>query len=262
VIAPNDSELVRLAGIPNLREETSTSGTLGVTWAPNENLSMTLDAYRIDIEDRIILGGEFDETDPNIGPILTSMQVGVARFFMNAVDTKTQGLDFTLTHDTDLWDGKLATNLGLNISKTEVTRVNTPPLLAGREDAFLPERDRLFIEYGAPRRKGVLSFDYGRGAWSTNLKVIHFGPQTLGTFTGSAGPGGIANHRYEAKTSADLSLTYSFTDDAKLTVGGTNLFDVFPTRQDPNETDNGHVSESIQFGLNGTAYFARFWYRF
>jgi iron complex outermembrane receptor protein len=260
VIAPNDSELVRLAGIPSLREETSTSGTLGFTWSPADNLSLTVDAYRIDIDDRIILGGEFDETDPNIGPILTSLQVGVARFFSNAVDTQTQGIDLTLAHDTDLWGGKLATYVGVNFSKTEVTQVNTPPTLAGREDVFLPERDRLFIENGAPKRKGVLAFDYTLGAWATNLKVIHFGPQELGTFSGTAS--GVPNQRYEAKTSADLSLTYSFTDSAKLTVGGTNLFDVFPNRQNPDETDNGHVFESVQFGLNGRAYFARFWYRF
>ncbi len=72
----------------------------------------------------------------------------------------------------------------------------------------------------------------------------------------------MPNQRYEAKTSADLSLTYAFNERAKLTVGATNIFDVFPTKQDPNETDNGHVYESVQFGLNGRAYFARFWYKF
>ncbi|MGH8033173.1 MAG: TonB-dependent receptor plug domain-containing protein [Luteimonas sp.] len=260
VIAPNDSALVRLAGIAALREETSRSATLGLTWTPRPNLSMTVDAYRIDIDDRIILGGEFDETDPNIGPILTSLQVGVARFFSNAADTKTQGLDFTLTHDSDLWGGKLNTYLGVNFSKTQVIRVNTPAALAGREDTFLPERDRLFLENGAPSRKGVLSFDYALGAWSTNLKVIHFGPQTLGTFSGTAN--GVANQHYGARTSADLSFTYSFNEHAKLSVGGTNLFDVFASRQNPDETDNGHISESVQFGLNGTAYFTRFYYRF
>ncbi len=49
---------------------------------------------------------------------------------------------------------------------------------------------------------------------------------------------------------------------AKLTIGGTNLFDVFPSRQNPDETDNGHVFESVQLGLNGSAYCARFWYKF
>ena len=66
----------------------------------------------------------------------------------------------------------------------------------------------------------------------------------------------------ESWTLSDDSLTYSFTDTMKLTVGATNIFDVFPSKQDPNETDNGHIYESVQFGLNGAAYFARFWVKF
>jgi iron complex outermembrane receptor protein len=260
VIAPNDSELVRLAGIPSLKQETSKSATLGFTWTPTDRLSLTLDAYRIDIDDRVVLGGEFDESDPNIGPILTQLQVGVARFFANAVDTKTEGLDLTLTHDADLWGGKLGSYLGASYNRTEVTRVNLPSALAGREDVFLPERDRLFIENGAPRTKAVLGFDFSRGAWDTDLKVIHFGAQTLGTFSGTAG--GVPNQHYAARTSADASVTYAFTERAKLTLGATNIFDAFPSKHDPNETDNGHIYESVQFGLNGRAYFGRFWYKF
>ena len=258
VIASNDSELARAAGVPNLVEETSRGYTLGLTWQPRDNLSLTLDAYRIDIDDRIVLSGDFDTSDPDIGPILEDLGVGLARFFFNAVDTRTEGVDLTVAHDMTLGGGKLSSYLGVNYSKTEVTNVNLPAGFEGREEVVLPERDRLFVENGAPRSKAVLGFDYEWDKWNTNLKVIHFGKQTLGTFSGPPVP----NQRYAAKTSADLSLTYSFTENAKLTVGGANIFDVFPTRQDPNETDNGHIYESLQFGLNGRAYFARFWYRF
>jgi iron complex outermembrane receptor protein len=260
VIASNDSALARAAGIPNLVEETSRSATLGLTWSPRDDLSLTFDAYRIDIDDRVILSGEFDTGDPAIGATLEAMDVGLARFFFNAVDTRTQGVDLTVSHDMSLGEGHLATYLGVNYSETEVVQVNTPPALAGREDTLLSERDRLFVENGAPRSKAVLGFDYSLGAWATDLKVIHFGSQELGTFSGTAA--GVPNQYYEAKTSADMSVTYSFTDNAKITVGATNVFDVFPTRQNADETDNGHVFESVQFGLNGRAYFARFWYRF
>ena len=106
----------------------------------------------------------------------------------------------------------------------------------------------------------MLGFDWTGSAWNANLKIIHFGPQELGTFSGTAS--GVPNQRYKAKTSADVSGTYAFTPNAKLTLGVTNLLDVFPTRQDFNETDNGHIYESVQVGLNGRAYFAWFWYRF
>ena len=54
-----------------------------------------------------------------------------------------------------------------------------------------------------------------------------------------------------------MSLTYSITESTKLTAGMANVFDSTPTRQNPDETDNGHVFESVQFGLNGAAVFVR-----
>ncbi|TBR07304.1 MAG: TonB-dependent receptor [Lysobacter sp.] len=260
VIAPNDSALARAAGIPALREETSTSATLGMTWTPVQALSLTVDAYRIDIADRVILTGEFGTDDPAIGAILAARDVGLARFFVNAVDTRTDGLDITTSYDMKLGEGRLNTFFAANFNRTKVTKVNAPAALAGRENVLLSERDRLFVENGAPRRKAVLGFDWTQGPWNANVKFIHFGPQVLGTFSGTAA--GVPNQRYADKTSADISGTYAFTPKAKFTLGVVNLFDVFPTRQDPNETDNGHVFESVQFGLNGRAYFARLYYRF
>lgn len=260
VIASNDSELARLAGVPNLTEETSESATLGLTWTPRDNVSVTLDLYRIDIDDRIVLSGDFDTSDPSIGAILEAMDVGLARFFFNAVDTKTQGADLTVTYDFDWADAHWSTYLGANYNKTEVTRVNTPPALVGREDVLLPERDQLFIENGAPRNKAVLGVNYERGPWEADAKAIYFGEQTLGTFSGTAA--GVPNQHYATKASADVSVTYAFTENTKFTVGGANVFDTFPTRQNPDETDNGHVFESVQFGLNGASWYVRLWHRF
>lgn len=254
VLAPNGGAIARAAGIPDLTEETSNNYSLGATWSPDESLSMTLDAYRIDIEDRIVLTGRFDNTDPDIGSILNSLGVGQAQFFVNSVDTKTQGIDFTLNHDCEIGPGKLNTFFGFNYSKTSVENIQTPPVLIGREDVLLSERERLFIEQGAPRSKAILGFDYAWNDWSADLKIIHFGSQTLGTFSGPPVP----NQHYAAKTSADLSFTYHFNEKMQLTLGGANLFNVRPSDQDPNETDNGFRYESVQFGLNGTAYFIRF----
>ena len=260
VIASNDSELARLAGVPNLTEETSQSATLGLTWTPRDNVSVTLDLYRIDIDDRIVLSGDFDTSDPTIGPILEAMDVGLARFFFNAVDTRTEGADLTVTYDFDWANAHWSTYLGANYNKTDVTQVNTPPALVGREDVLLPERDELFIENGAPRSKAVLGVDYERGPWQANVKGIYFGEQELGTFSGTAA--GVPNQHYATKASADVSLTYAFTENTKFTVGGANVFDTFPTRQNPDETDNGHVFESVQFGLNGASWYVRLWHRF
>ncbi len=261
VLAPNGGAVANAAGIPKLKEEKSNNFTLGLAFKPSNDFSLTADLYKIDIKDRIVLSGRFDATNyPALGATLSSLGVGQAQFFVNSIDTTTKGLDLTLSHNTKLSGAKLTTYLAANFSKTEVTGVNAPASLRGYEDVLLSERERLFIEQGGPSRKATLGFDYTRGAWETDFKIIHFGPQTLGTFSGTAA--GVPNAQYDAKTSADLAFTYSFDANTKITFGGSNIFNVKPTEQDPNETDNGFKYDSVQFGLNGAAYFVRFWKRF
>ncbi len=256
VLAPNGGTIANAAGIPKLKEEKSKNFTLGLTLTPTKAISVTADLYRIDIKDRIVLSGRFDADNfPALGSTLATLGVGQAQFFVNSVDTSTKGIDLTASHKTDLPAGKLTSFLAYNYSKTAVTRVKPPPSLAGFEDVLLSERERLFIEQGAPRSKATLGFDYGLGAFETNLRIIYFGPQTLGTFSGTAA--GVPNAVYKAKTSADLSVSYAVTKNTKITVGGNNIFNVKPTTQDANETDNGFKYDSVQFGLNGASYFAR-----
>lgn len=258
LLAPNGGEIARAAGIPDLTEEESMSGTLGFTWRASDSLSFTLDAYQIDIDDRIVLSGRFNTDDPSIGDILADLGVGEAQFFVNSIDTRTRGIDLTAAYDTTLWQGELTTYLGFNYGETDVTAIHAPPALVGREDVLLSERERLFIENGAPESKGVLGFDWTREKWNANVKLIWFGEQTLGTFSGPPVP----NQHYNAKASADVSLTYSYSEATKFTLGAANIFDTKPTRQNADETDNGHVYESVQFGLNGASWFLRMHSRF
>ncbi|CAN7173897.1 TonB-dependent receptor [Pseudoduganella sp. LjRoot289] len=261
VLAPNGGAVANAAGIPKLKEEKSTSYTLGTTWTPNSAVSVTADLYSIKIKDRIVLSGRFNADNyPDLADRLAKLGVGEAQFFVNSVDTKTSGLDLTGSHKGSLFGNKLTTFLAMNLSKTEVKGIHAPASLQGYEDVLLSERERLFIEQGGPRRKATLGFDYVTGAIETDLKVIHFGPQTLGTFSGTAA--GVPNAKYEAKTSADLSFTYSINKNAKFTFGGANIFNVKPTAQNPDETDNGFKYDSVQFGLNGASYFGRLWVKF
>ena len=261
VLAPNGGAIANAAGIPKLKEEKSKSATLGFTWSPTEVFAVTADLYLIKIDDRIVLSGRFDaENYPALGAILSALGVGQAQFFVNSVDTETKGLDLTVSHKTDLGPGRLSTYLAFNYSKTEVKRIKAPASLAGFEDVLLSERERLFLEQGGPRSKATLDFDYVTGPLETDFKIIYFGAQTLGTFSGTAA--GVPNARYAPKTSADLSFTYSFNKTTKVTIGANNIFNVKPTKQDPNETDNGFIYDSVQFGLNGASYFARIWKKF
>jgi iron complex outermembrane receptor protein len=43
-------------------------------------------------------------------------------------------------------------------------------------------------------------------------------------------------------------------------VGGSNIFDEYPTEQDPNETENGGRWGNVQRGFNGAAGYTRLVY--
>jgi iron complex outermembrane recepter protein len=258
LLAPNGGAIANAAGIPALKEEKSLNLSLGLTARLADDASLTLDLYRININDRIVLSGRFDGTDPTIGATLTRLGVGQAQFFANAVDTRTDGLDLTWNKRIELESGIVDLSAAYNHTKTNVRKVNLPSRFQGRDDladTFLSERERLFIENGAPSSKGVFGVDYTRGSWNYDVKVIYFGQQVLGTFSGTAA--GVPNAEYDPRVSADIALTYSITDNMKFSFGGANVFDQFPSKQDDLETDNGFIYDSVQFGLNGTSYFAR-----
>ncbi|MFG6466949.1 TonB-dependent receptor plug domain-containing protein [Roseateles sp. BYS87W] len=259
VLAPNGSKIANAAGVPSLKQEKSKNVTLGFTFKPSADTALTVDLYQIKIRDRIVLSGRFDEDNyPKLGAILQGLGVGQAQFFVNSINTKTEGLDLTASTRARLGAGQLNTFLALNVSRTQVTAINAPAALKGFEDVLLSERERLFIEQGGPRAKATLGFEYSQGAWTSEAKVIYFGSQTQGTFSGPPVP----NLHYKPKASMDLGLSWQATPALKLSVGGNNVFNVKPTRQNPDETDNGFYYDSVQFGLNGASYFARAHYRF
>jgi len=256
VIAPNRSTLTNAAGVPALKQEKSKNLSVGFTVKPSTDTALTADLYQINIKDRIVLSGRVDASDANLGPILQSLGVGQAQFFVNSVDTRTRGLDLTASTRSKLGAGALSTFLALNVSRTTVTRINVPASLKIEPDVLLSTRERLFIEQGGPRAKATLGFEYSEGAWTGEARVIHFGSQTQGGFSD-----GVYLH-YKPKTSMDLGASWQATPALKLSIGGNNVFNVKPTRQDPYETDNGFYYDSVQFGLNGASYYARAYYRF
>ncbi|MDY6945712.1 MAG: TonB-dependent receptor [Pseudomonadota bacterium] len=260
VIAPNGSPIAVAAGVASLREERSRNGSLGLAYAPTGNLSLTLDAYLVDVRDRIVLIQGIDTSDLSsaetapLRAVLDSLNVARAQFLVNAVDTRTKGADLTLNHTTPLGPGTLSTFLGANYNTTSITSVNpTSVLRAQGIDAFLSRRERLFIESAAPKSKAILSTNYSVGRWDATMILTHFGSLTLGTFSGES----VSDQRYRPRTSVDLSIGYDLDRTWKLTLAGTNIFDALPSPQDPNETDTNFTYESVQMGFNGSAWLAR-----
>lgn len=260
VVAPNGSPIALAAGVSSLREEKSRNASLGFSYAPTSSLSVTLDAYLVDVRDRIVLIqgiNTSDLTSPTTAPlraVLDSLNVARAQFLVNAVDTRTRGLDLTVNHSAQLGAGTLTASAAANYNTNSITRVNpTSVLRAQGIDAFLSRRERLFIEGAAPKSKAILSTSYALGPWDATVKLTYFGSLTLGTFSGETVP----DQRYRPRTSVDLSIGVDLDDTWRLSLGGTNIFDALPSPQDPNETDTNFTYESVQMGFNGSAWFAR-----
>ncbi len=259
LLANENTSAFQAVGMPELDEETSINASTGLTWDINNSLAITLDAYWIWIDDRIVLTGSFTDADIP-GNVLSNLNppVGEARFFTNAIDTKTYGMDITINHSMTAFDGSLSTYLSLNYNKNQQDGgVNTTPLLQGKEDIYFGEREKLFIEGAVPDIKANLTADFQKNDWRINLKLNYFGEQELGTWSG-----GDLTQTYSSKFTTDLSMSYDFSTQLSLTVGGTNIFDEYPDKQDPNETENGGTWESVQMGFNGAYFFTRITFNF
>ncbi|HEX6176820.1 MAG TPA: TonB-dependent receptor, partial [Thermoanaerobaculia bacterium] len=255
-LAPNASELAQLVGIPELKEEESINYSIGMTWNPRPALDLTVDAYQIDIDDRIVLTGGFSSDDPDIGHILVAQNLVEARFFTNAIDTRTRGIDVTAGHRF----GNLTTIAALNLNETDVQRINTAPGLAGKEDIYFNTRERMFVEGSAPKTKAALGFDYDPGRWSGGLRFTYFGSLESGTWTQIDDPT-APPQRYDPRLTTDVYVGFNLANNLQWTIGGTNIFDAQPTEQDPFETENGALWENVQMGINGAAWYTRLNYR-
>ena len=248
VIARNDGELAAALGIPALREEKSMQASVGVT-ARGGPFTATVDAYVVDIDDRIVLTGAFEDTDPDIGAELRALNVGAAQFFTNALDTRTRGLDVVLAYARPFGAHGVRAAFVANFNDMELGDITTTPRLAGKEDIYFGAREQAFLLASAPDSKMSLSLDHTFRGMESSLRVNRYGEVELIDWIDSADV-------YEAAYTVDASVTYRIAPFASVTLGGTNLFDAYPSQQDT-ETETGGVWDAVQMGSSGAFYFLR-----
>lgn len=252
VLAPNGGPIAEALGIPALREETSRNASAGFTFRPSGAFTLAVDGYWIGIRDRIVLTGYFSSGDPDVGESLEKLGASQASFFTNALDTETTGADLVASYALALGAGNLDLNAGVNYNRTRVKKVHTSEKLRGKEEIYFGARERLFLEGGAPEWKGSLGLRYQTGPWVFAWREAFFGQVVLGTWSG-----GDQRAVYRPKAVADCSVSRQLAESVRLTAGASNLFGAKPTRQDPNETDNGGYWDPVQMGFNGAYYFAK-----
>lgn len=222
-----------------------------------KNLDFTADAYFIRVDDRVVLTGSFSSrSSAEIATILERANAGSATLFVNGVDTETKGIDLILTHSLIMPTGSLRSSLAANFTCTQVTDVHIPPTLQAAPVSFFNREERNRFEDALPQSKINLLLTYKVGRFTTNLNNVRFGEVWSRTVTG----GNEVDQKFSAKIITDLSVGYDFTKSTNLTLGASNLFNVYPDENRPEFRSNERFVYSravSQFGFMGGYYFAR-----
>jgi len=271
----------KLLGVDGLDPEKSTNLSVGIVAEPLPRVSLTIDAYQIEIEDRIVgsgaLYGKISGTVVNAaitnaiaanGNVLDpSVGTTGINLFSNGLDTRTRGVEALATTWTDLGEfGKIDWTLGVNVNQTKVTRIAAPP--SGLGGSVLYDKAAIaFLEHASPRYKANLSAVYTNDRWTVNLVNTLYGKAWAYTNVN----GTYFKDEIKSHLITDLELSYRVTDGLKVALGANNLFDVYPEELNAAGTaasvaaGNPGVAKYPSFspfGINGGYYYARVTYDF
>jgi len=252
---PVESPVARALGARPLEPETSEHLSAGIVWNPVSALELAADYYAIDIQDRIVLSGNF--TGSQVAALLAPFNVTGARFFTNAIDTETRGYDLRAGYRTELLDGSLNLSAGYNSTENKVTRVApTPPQLAGLQEVLFDSIERRRVECGQPENSLRLSADWDGGSLFGTLRGARYGEYCLVDRQ-------VVNQTFGAEWLTDIEVGYRFRRFT-VAVGAQNLFDTFPDRNLDANSNLGiftYPSHS-PFGMNGRFVYSRVSVRF
>jgi iron complex outermembrane receptor protein len=251
----------RLLGAVALKPEESENVSAGVTFNPVPFFSLTADWYRVNIDDRIVLSGNFiDSTVANLLEDNGIVGVSGARYFTNAVDTRTTGLDIVASFAVDLdTKGLLRFTGGFNENRTKVLHVDpTPPQLAAVASALFDRVERARLEEGQPRRRLSLTSTYDVNRLGVMLHTSRYGKIV------SRAPNPAQDQVFQAKWITDMSVSYKLTSQLSLALSGTNIFDVYPdTNITANQTRGIYLYSGLTpFGFNGAFWSVRASYQY
>ena len=272
----NDSGTARALNIPELKEETSVNVSGGIVIKPVQNLWLTLDAFQIDIDDRIVLSGSFKA---DAVPVLAEAGVNQAQVFTNVAQTRTRGIDIAAGYLYAFGnESVLNFKVAATWADTEVIGdVEAPgPILIGFEEVLFPERERSILEEWQPNTRINLTADYIIGSLKIGSALRYFGSYTV-----QAGSGESAQRQtYSGKWLADLQGIYQLNKSLTLMLGVNNFLNQLTDLNEVGQARGGTLIDSIgtvivdspgvftydraaaPFGFNGGFYYAKLSYHF
>lgn len=270
---PPGSVAAQALGAQDLEPEKSTNFSVGVSWEPTKEARITLDAYRIEIKDRIVKSEIIRDTGTSTRVRSTLASLGIndlysAQYNMNGVDTRTDGVDLVSELNKDYGRfGQVRWSALYSYNRTtirDIQRNGTVNSLLGSDYVIFGHQAQTDLTSGTPRDKLVLGGNWRLGDFITDLRTTRYGKYT------EAGTTAAADQTFGAKWITDLDVTYLLTDNLSLSVGSNNLFGIRPDKQDPTPSLTGLGSANPSeinnpdsygnfspYGLNGAFYYAR-----
>lgn len=274
---PANSAAAKLLGFEDLKPEKSTNFSVGVVAQPSSRLTITVDAYQISIKDRILGTGSIFGSGGAVNfPIVTTAiiangnildptvtQTGI-NIFTNGANTRTRGVEMTLSYPMDLGAGKIDWTLAANYNSTKITSLDVAPALLNNIPLFnLAAQSNL--ETASPKAKAILSALYTMGKFSLTARETMYGKTSAFT-----SPDGGTFYQQKIGTSfiTDLEAKYAISDGLEFSIGANNVFNKRPPTVQlvPGTTafqlvNGGNVLDApltfSPFGINGGYYYAR-----
>lgn len=280
---PPNAPAAALIGIEPLGAETSVNFSVGLVAKPAAGVVVTLDAYQIEVEDRVVGSGTLygyyggvlrsqavnDAIAAN-GNVLEPVPFSGINIFSNGVDTRTRGADLVVTWSNSFGaPGRIDWTLAANLNQTRVTGVRaTPAQIAASGQSLFDKVALSTLETASPKAKVSLGGLWRAGRWSVDLRGTWYGQTSRWS---DPGDGNYYLDKAGSKVITDLVVEYDITDKASLKLGANNLFDVHPDKVNAAglaaSAAAGNPAVEIYpafspFGINGGFYYARVGYRF
>ena len=237
---PATSVVAAALGARPLEAETSTNYSLGAVIRLGR-FDLTVDAYKIDIEDQIVLS-ELIRDPAILGPL----GVQAARFFLNGVSTETEGVDVVGRY-------RLPTETVGDFDFTVAANINDVSLSTDLSPTLFARQRILTIEKGTPDTKVSATADWSLNEWGATVRATYYGDVLQ--------PGSTEASDYNTgeKTVVDLEGRYQLTDRVGLAIGVDNVFDEYPDYVPENLNSNGVLGFPYYspFGFNGRYAYAR-----
>lgn len=258
-------------GVPKLHAEKSQNISTGFTFRAGANFSASLDFYHIKVKDRVLFSGEvgFDGDNTTTNPVETVLianDITSMKFFINAVNTITKGVDVVLNYkNLTVGEGKLAFSLASNIANTKIDgQIATPTILKVNGYDIFNRKEQGRILSARPNTKVLLGANY-----DINKVSVIFNNTYFGKVTWQHADDVSKDQTFTGKIITDLGVAYKFTSTISANVMVNNLLNVYPDKLDPKGdvvTDLGgrfkYAWEVNQFGYSGTTFTAGLNFKF